>query len=125
MNKITALLQEWGAFVADHIDYADEMGENIIYRAGVLGGYVDQGQSEHKILCPDMPPRLRQVDVAVKGLPKWEGRCVTVFFCAPLKDDGNPWTKRELAKLIGVKGGKDAFESYLAYGKRRLDRILF
>ena len=124
VNKITALLEEWGKFVADHIDFSDEYGENIIYRAGVLGGYVDPGESEHKILCPDMPPHLRKVEVAVKGLPRWQHRCIVAYFCAPLKDDGNRYTKRELAKIIGTPGGKDSFESHVQRGKRRLEFIL-
>ena len=123
MNKITALLREWGDFVADHIDFADEWGENIIYRAGVLGGYVDQGQSEHKILCPDMPPRLRQVDVAVRGLGGWEHKCITAYFCAPLKDDGQPYTKRELALLL--KTSLDSFDNHIQSGKKKLAKRLF
>ena len=124
MRKITALLREWGDFVADNLEWANEYGENIIHRAGVLGGYVDQGQSEHKILCPDMPPRLRQVEVAVKSLDPRERDCIQVYFCAPLKEDGNPYTKSELARKIGVKG-KKAFESYLGRGKNKLEKKLF
>lgn len=123
MRKITALLREWGDFVAANLDFADEYGENIIYRAGVLGGYVDQGQSEHKILCADMPPRLRRVDVAVRHLPNWENKAITAFFCAPLKDDGNPYTKRELALLL--KTSLDRFDTSLQNGKNKLEKKLF
>ena len=119
MKKVTGLLREWGEFVAANLDFADEYGESILYRSAQLGGYVDVGQSSHKVLCADMPTRLREVDRAVRRLPKWEKSCITVFFCSPLKEDGNPYTKRELSRLLQTS--KYNFDSHLSRGKRRLE----
>lgn len=118
MNKITGMLREWGNFVADHIDYADEWGESILYRCSKMGGYVDQGQSSHKILCEDMPAHMRAVERAVKRLPGLEHKCVVTFFCAPLKEDGNAYTKRDLAQLLKIS--KDKYDQNLQNGKRRV-----
>jgi hypothetical protein len=122
MKRITALLKEWGSYVADNLDYADEYGESIIYRCAKFGGYTEQGDSGHKILCPDMPPHLRKVESAVRGLPGYEQKCVIAFYCSPLKDDGNPFTKRELALLL--KTSKYNFDQYLTRGKNKLDKVL-
>jgi hypothetical protein len=123
MKRIAGLLQEWGSFVADNLDFADEYGESIIYRCAKFGGYTEQGDSGSKILCPDMPPHLRKIEVAVKTLPGYERKCVTAFYCSPLKDDGNPFTKRELALLL--KTSKYNFDRYLSRGRQRLDKLLF
>ena len=122
MKQVTGMLKEWGDFVADHLDYADEYGESIIYRVSKLGGYVDQGQSTSKVLCEDMPYKLKKVEKGVKKLPRWERCCITAFFCAPLKDDGNPYTKRDLAHLLNIN--KYNFDQHLQRGKRRLEIIL-
>ena len=115
---VTGLLDDWGRFVSRNIDFADETGESILYRAIQMGGYVEQGDSKDKILCEDMPAHLKKVDRAVRLLPRWERDCITVYYCCPIKEDGSIWTKRELAKLIGVN--KDRFDGYLSYGKKRL-----
>lgn len=118
VKAITGLLREWGDFVCAHLDHADEYGESILYRMIKFGGYTEQGDSAHKILCEDMPLRLKHVDRAVKGLPKGERQVITAFFCAPLKDDGNVYTKRELAGLIGINSYN--FNSYMGRAKKRL-----
>ena len=65
MRKADMLLREWGSFVCTHIDFADEYGENILYRCAQFG-YTDPEPGKSKILCPDMPKRLRKVYVAVR-----------------------------------------------------------
>ena len=122
MKRTTGLLQEWGQFVSANLDWADEYGESIIYRCAKFGGYTEQGDSGHKILCPDMPPHLRKVENSVRKLPGYERKCITAFFCAPLKDDGNPFTKRELALML--KTSKYNFDKFLQRGKKRLDKVL-
>ena len=122
MKRITGLLHEWGSYVADNHDWADEYGESIIYRCAKFGGYTEQGDSGHKILCEDMPPHLRKVENSVRRLPGYERKCITAFFCAPLKDDGNPFTKRDLALLLGIS--KDAFDRYLSRGKKGVNGAL-
>ena len=123
MKRITSLLDDWGRFVSRNIDFADEMGESILYRAIQMGGYVEQGDSKDKILCEDMPAHLKKVDRAVRLLPRWERDCITMYYCAPIKPlDGQVWTKRELADLLNISFKK--FDSYLSYGKKRLNKQL-
>ena len=118
MKAITGMLREWGDFVIAHLDHADEYGESILYRMAKFGGYTEQGDSAHKILCEDMPMRLKKIDRAVNELPRREKEVVTAFFCAPLKDDGNVYTKRELAALIGVNSYN--FNGHMSRAKKRL-----
>ena len=42
VKAITGLLREWGDFVIDHKDHADEYGESILYRMAKFGGYTEQ-----------------------------------------------------------------------------------
>ena len=69
-----------------------------------------------------MPFKLQIIDRAVKKLPNWEQKCVTLWFCAPLKDDGNLWTKREMARKLQIS--KYNFERHLKSGVRHLERLL-
>ncbi len=118
MQRIEGLLNEWGRFHAETIDYADEYGENTLYRAGVLQGRVQEGRSGHKILCPDMPASLRAVERAVKALPRDEAMAVTLWYCAPPKPDGKRWTKAQLAKLANIS--KQSFKAKLHKGIKKL-----
>ena len=122
MKRITGLLQEWGLFVAANIDYADEWGDSILAKMVMYGGYTERGDSGSAILCEDMPMKIKRVDHAVKRLPRWQRDCIQAFYCSPLKEDGQVWTKRELAKLLGTT--KDKFDSHISYGKRRLNTLL-
>lgn len=121
MKKITGMLREWGDFVSRNIDYADEYGDNILHKYAVLG-CLPSVPGESKILCPDMPAKLHKIDLAVKKLPNLEEKCVSMWFCAPIKDDGNLWTKREIARLLGLS--KYNFERNLRNGVKKLQNEL-
>ena len=118
MNRITALLREWGDWVIRHVDHADEYGDSILYRISQYG-HLDPAPGGHKVLCPDMPRRLREIERLVRGLPNFERKCVTIKFCAPLKEDGNPYTNRDLARML--KTSKYNFEKSVRKAKKRLE----
>lgn len=118
MTRLEGLLREWGEHVLRYLDYADEYGENILYEAGLLQGKVDGGVFGAKILCPEMPVRLRKIDQLVKRLPNHQMKCVRMWYCAPTKDDGKVYTKRELAGILGMS--KYKFDENLRNGRRKL-----
>jgi len=122
VTRFEGLLREWGEHVIKHIDWADEYGENILYQAGLFEGSVQEGRSGSKVLCPEMPPRLRKVDLLVNRLPNRESKCVKAWYCAPPKEDGKLYTKRELARVMGIS--KYKFDEFLRRGKKRLLYLL-
>jgi len=126
-RKLELLLGEWGDFTRDHMLHHLEYGENILYRAGIMGGRVQDKNSGHKILCPDMPRRLQQVDIALKRIDTMLALVLKVFYCAPLIE-GRNYTKSELASLIRQAGwitmSLPAFEKALVRGRKDLKRAL-
>lgn len=117
-RKIELLLREWGQYKIKHIDHANEFGENILYRAGIMGGRVQDKADGHKILCPDMPRHLQKVDILLKRLPIMEALSVKFWYCAPLRNDGNPYTMAQLA--MHSRMSLTAFEDNLKRGKKSL-----
>lgn len=106
----------------EHMDWANEYGENILHEAGILEGRVQDVSFRSKILCPDMHSSLRKVERAVNSLPNWQEKCVRAWYCAPIKDDGKLYTKRELARLIGLS--KYKFDEYLRGARKKLNALL-
>lgn len=122
-RKVEYMLREWGSFVERHIDWANELGENILHRAGVLSGRVQEGISGHKVLCPDAPLRIRKVDQAVRRLTDAQRDAVVLWYCLPVKmETGKPHTYQELAEYLEIH--KDTFKRRLSYARRNLRKSL-
>ena len=117
MKKITGMLHEWGDFISGSLDFADEYGDSILHKFALYGS-IPRSPGGSVILCEDMPANLRKIDQAVKGLSNWEQKCVTMWFCAPIKDDGNLWTRREIARMIGIP--RHNFDRNLRNGVKNL-----
>ena len=118
------LLREYGDFVVKHLEWPNEYGENILYRAGIMGGRVQIQGDGHKILCPDMPRRLQKVDIALKKLPPTSSWCLRVFYCAPPNlETGENYTKGQLASLTRMSLA--AFDRNLSRGKKLLKKEIW
>jgi len=115
------LLREWGSYVCAHIDFADEYGENILYRCSQFG-YTDAEPASSKILCPDMPKRLRRVDVAVRKLGDLRKKCIFLWFCTPLREDGRAHTISEFSRILRINKGK--FRAELRKAQNQLEKLL-
>ena len=109
-------------FHVEHMDWADEYGENILHEAGLLEGRVQDVSFGSKVLCPDMHASLRKIERAVLGLPNWQEKCVRAWYCAPIKEDGKLYTKRELARLLRLS--KEKFDTNLRNARRKLRKTL-
>jgi len=120
MRKITALLREWGDFVIAHMDHADEIGENVLHRYSEYG-YTDPQPEKSKVLCADMPIHLKRMDIAVNRLPHLQRATITLTYCAPIKGDGNEYTKSELARKLRINKGK--FRAELRKGINNLEKV--
>jgi hypothetical protein len=98
-----------------------EYGENILYRAGIMGGRVQDPGDGHKILCPDTPRHLQAVDIALNRIDPLPAKVVRVWYCAPQKEDGEAHTKAELVLLMRENGYRDmslaAFDKKICYNK--------
>jgi len=127
-RKLELLLREWGDFNIRHMEHHLELGENILYRAGIMGGRVQDAGDGHKILCPDMPRRLQRVDIGLKRIDTVPALVLKVFYCAPLIE-GRNYTKSELASLIRESGwitmSLSAFETNLKRGRKELKRVIW
>lgn len=123
IRKLRRRLIRWGDFNIRHMDHADEYGENILYAAGILEGRVqDASRSCSKILCPDAPRHVQEVDIAVNKLPFAQKRAITNWYCAPLREDGNPHTKAQIA--MKSRTSRAAFELALSDGEKKLLYLL-
>ena len=121
MRRSAMDIREWGSFVCAHIDWADEYGENILYRCSQFG-YTDAEPGTSKVLCPDMPKRLRKVDAAVRKLSDLRKNCILLWFCAPLREDGRPHNRSEFARMLKINKGK--FRAELNKAQNQLEKLL-
>lgn len=121
MKKIIGALEEWGRYQARHMDFSDEMGENILHRVSQFG-YTDSAPPGAKILCADMDSRMQQLHIAVNRLDEPQREAVTLHFCCPVKEDGTLFNTAELAKLVKMNKGR--FRANLRKGIDHLDRTV-
>lgn len=113
MSRIHYLLKEYGNYVIEHADYADEWGENILHR------YAHEGFTDHeiggmrlnergeplgrdKVLCPDMPSRLRRVEQAINRLDDTQQSVLRLWYCLPPNEQGMMPMTSELADFLGM-----------------------
>jgi len=116
-------LKEWGSWVERNIDWADLLGENILHRAGILSGRVQEGTYGHKVLCPDSPPSVRKTNRAVQRLSAVERDALILWYCLPVRhEDGKPHTKQELAGFLRVS--KETFKKRLYRARRNFRKML-
>ncbi len=133
MNRVPAMMFAWGDWWIRNIERMGDPGINWLYRIIHEGegrsdvhydtdddGVVFIGRD--KILCPEMPKNVRKVQLQVNRLPNLEEKCVTFRYCSPLKDDGNPYTKRELARFLSMS--KYSFDSHLRNGRKKISNLL-
>lgn len=110
------LLIEWGDWHIRHMDWTGLPSINAVERYFFEPGRA--GDPGHRILAPEMPRRLQDVERAVDRLPLALKRAVTVKYCAPLRVDGVIYTHKELARVIGVT--QAAFERSLLRGRNKV-----
>lgn len=123
MRKIVGALEEWGRWSAKHIDFADEIGDNILAACIEYGCKAGDTPAGSKILCPDMPSRMQQLHIAVNRLAEPQREAVTLHFCAPVKEDGTLWNTAQLAKLVHMN--KNKFRAELRKGIDKLEKVRF
>ena len=130
------MLIAWGDWWIKNLERMGNPGINWLYRLIHERGFKsdvtydtdDNGEvftGRDKILCPEYPKNnssVRKVQIAVNALPNLEEKCVILRYCAPLREDGNPYTKRELA--LELKMSRYAFDSHLKYARKKLRKTL-
>ena len=104
INWLYRLIHEGGRLLEEIAYYTDDNGEVFI--------------GQDRILCPEMSQSIRRVQMAVNRLPNLEEKCVIFKYCAPLKEDGNPYTKRELARAMKISVYR--FDQSLRRGRKRV-----
>ena len=129
MNKGPAALCAWGDWWIRHIEGLGYSSFNWLYRFIHEGGTQseiaysvdDHGEvftGRDRILCPEMPSSVRKVQFAVNKLPNLEEKCIIFRYCSPMGEDGNPYTKRELAR--GLKISRYRFDQYLRQARKKV-----
>ena len=120
-NRLEYMLREWGQWVERHLEWHNEYGENILYRAGFMAGR--GGRPGHKILTPECPKSVRRIDKQVRRLSEKEMSAIFYWYCAPVNaETGKPFTKRQLANVLGMS--YHAFDKRLTRGRKRLRKRL-
>ena len=133
MQRLPAMMIAWGDWWIKNLERMGNPGINWLYRLIHEGSERpdityetdDNGEvfaGRDRILCPEMSQSVRKVHLAVRRLPNIEEKCVIYWYCAPLKEDGNPYTKRELAHRLHMS--KYKFNSYLKYARKKLRKTL-
>lgn len=121
MRKIVGDLRSWGDFIIKHMYHAEEYGESVLHRYSEYLCKTDSPPASDKILCPDMPSKMQKLHINVNRLVFPQRAAVTLYYCAPIKEDGNPYTLSELAKLVKMNKGR--FRAELRKGIDSLERM--
>lgn len=122
-NKLDYQLKEWGEYYRKNVDWADCLGANILYRAGILAGRVQGGASGHSVLCPDCTPHVRRIDRLVRRIPDANRDALILWYCLPKNQETQkPFTYRELAEACGIK--ESSFKDRLKRARRFLRKEL-
>jgi len=133
MQSLTAVLIAWGDWWIRNKEHMGLSNVNLLYKLAREGGARpdvsyetdDMGEvltGRDRILCPEAPRNVRKIQRAVNRLPNWEQKCVTIWYCSPLKNDGHPYTKRELARVLGKSKWK--FNIYLRNGRKKIGKMV-
>ena len=120
-SRVEFLLKEWGQWVERDIDWANEYGDNILYRAGFMTG--SGGRPGHKVLCPECPVAIRRIDRQIKRLPDGERDAVYSWYCFIYDEEtGKKYTIQQVAAMMGISFS--ALEKRLKRARRKLRKRL-
>ena len=136
MQRLPSMMIAWGDWWIKNLERMGNPGINWLYRLIHEGGARpdvsyetdDNGEiftGRDRILCPEYPKSnscVRKVQLAVNSLPNIEEKCIIFWYCAPLRNDGHPYTKRELARYLNMS--KYSFNSHLKYARKKLRKVL-
>ena len=120
-RRVEFLLKEWGQWVNRYLEWPNEWGDNILYRAGFMAGR--SGTPGHRILIPECRTSIRRVDAAVRRLPDKELAAVFYWYCSPINQETEKhYTYHQLAVALGTS--RDAYRQCLSRGRRKLKKML-
>jgi len=133
MRKVTCWLHEAGDWHRKNDEYTGFSPTSIHYRMW-LKAHNDRSSNydtddngevflgRDRILCPDMPIRLRQVDMAVNSLGGMQKKCVMMKFFSPLDGGNRPFENRQMALSMGKS--LSAFKKNVSRGVDKVAGIL-
>ena len=120
-KRVEFLLKEWGQWVNRYLEWPNEWGDNILYRAGFMAGR--SGTPGHRILIPECRTSIRRVDTAVRRLTEGQMTAVFCWYCLPRnKETEKPYTSKEIATNLGIE--LHTFDARLRRGRRNLRKML-
>ena len=122
MDWRQAALQRWGKWVCSHLEFPDELGENILYDMIQYGTHTDGQVNGSAILCADMPPKIMQVHRAYNKLDELRKKCLWLKYCSPTKENGQLYTKAEFAHSLRINKGK--FRAELRKAEHQIKSML-
>lgn len=113
---INCMLEQWGRWVEDHAAEAgypsmaaiagviDWRGQFNWFRVKQLtaNGHGDLIFGGHRILCVDMPERVRQTNLMVNTLPSGQYDAVLAQYGLGVREDGLRFTSIEKARALGI-----------------------
>ena len=135
-RHINSMLEEWGRWIERHADHSGYPSQAAI--AGVIdhknewnwfrvrqltaGGHSSLIFGGHRILCLDMPERIRCTNLIINRLSSEQYDAVLARYGLGVMDDGQLFTNRERARALGIS--IDAFEERLRRARARIGDIL-
>ena len=123
MNRLEGLLQEWGRSALKFINYADEYGENTLYRAGILGGKVQYKSAGHKVLCPNVSRAVRTLDTAIWAyLSENEQNAIGAWYIMLATEREEPVKLQQVAELLDIS--YSAMRKRLTRARKKLRQAL-
>lgn len=135
-RHIDSLLEDWGTWIERNADWTGYPSQSAIFGVVDVGGefnwfrvrqFTAMGQSNlifggHRVLCYEMPERIRATNLMVGRLSDDQYDAVLARYALGVRDDGLKFTMEDKARALGIT--IVALEERLRRARARLLEIL-
>lgn len=135
-RHIDSMLEDWGRWVEKHSDETGYPSRAAIHGVVDVAGqfswfrvrqFTAKGHSNlifggHRILCRDMPERIRVINFMICRLSDEQYDAILARYALDLRDDGLRFSMMDKARALGIT--LVAFEERLRRARNRLGQIL-
>ena len=118
-KKLNKMLDRWGELKLSELENGTwEQQVSLTYRIWKYGTSASSGLFEHKILCADWPADMRELDIAIRKLPRNEMRCLAAKYLFIRDSEGREITDAYRAGRFSMT--KYAYKSMVKRAKNRI-----
>lgn len=115
-RHVISCLESWGSWIENHANWtsypsraaiagvidADGQFDWFRVRQFTASGHSDLIFGGHRILCYEMPERIRLINLQINRLPDAQYDAVLAQYALGVRDDGLRFTREDKARALGI-----------------------